>query len=135
MKRRMNDANNYNNEAHEEDGETEEEYDDSDKTQIQQFLKKFIEKETNGRSLKDYMEQMFRDQCQRALKLFIEKGYATEKLLQKYCYMDFHKASFIIEYFVKKGYIAADPITVQFRKVLVSKEEFQKNCDKWFDDD
>ena len=96
---------------------------------------KIVNKETGGRSLKDYMEQMFRAQCKRALQLFVEKEYATEELLQKYCYMDFHKASFIIERLIKKGYISAEPITIQCRKVLVSKEEFQKNCDKWFNDD
>ena len=107
----------------------------SSKERIFQILGKIVNKETGGRSLKDYMEQMFRAQCKRALQLFVEKEYATEELLQKYCYMDFHKASFIIERLIKKGYIAAEPITVQVRKVLVSKEEFQKNCDKWFDDD
>ena len=126
-------------ESDEEDyGEGNGEYDGDEsrgKKRIFQILEKIVNKETGGRSLKDYMEQMFRDQCKRALQLFVEKGYATEKLLQKYCYMDFYKASFIIEYFVKKGYISAEPRTIQFRKVLVSKEEFQKNCDKWFNDD
>ena len=126
-------------ESDEEDyGEGNGEYDGDEsrgKKRIFQILEKIVNKETCGRSLKDYMEQMFRDQCKRALQLFVEKGYATEKLLQKYCYMDFYKASFIIEYFVKKGYISAEPRTIQFRKVLVSKEEFQKNCDKWFNDD